>query len=302
MMAETNKTMPAFGSPAASGGTPTRFACLFAALFLAVVAAQQAPPPPPATTPAAPATQAPAPANPAPPPANPNAPETTTREEPATFKARVNLVMVPVVVRDKQGHAVGGLQQEDFQLFDKNKPQVITRFSVEKSGAKVTATADVAPKDAPNSDTTLPADTPDRFVAYLFDDIHLAPSDLIRVRESAARHMNTLTPTDRAGIFTTSGQTQLEFTDDRDKLHETLSRLMPRPIGMRGGRQCPDISYYMADLIVNKNDPDRAQRRHPGHHDLRAAWTAPCYPPRNRWPGAPPSRSSAPEIRKPASP
>src|SRR5579883_669840 len=54
--------------------------------------------------------------------------ETTTKEEPATFKARVNLVMVPVVVRDKAGKAVGSLQQEDFQLFDKGKPQFISRF------------------------------------------------------------------------------------------------------------------------------------------------------------------------------
>jgi len=250
MMAETNKTMPACGNPSAIGGTRTRFGCFFAAVFLAAAGAQQAPPP----AAAAPGTQAPN--NPAPAPANPNAPETTTREEPATFKTRVNLVMVPVVVRDKQGHAVGGLQQEDFQLFDKGKPQIITKFSVEKSGGKVAQTVETpAPKEGQASDAALPADTPDRFVAYLFDDIHLVPGDLIRVRESAARHMNTLGPTDRAAIYTTSGQTQLEFTDDRDKLHETLSRLMPRPIGMRGGSQCPDISYYMADLIVNKNDP-----------------------------------------------
>src|SRR5579871_4372299 len=64
---------------------------------------------------------------PAAPPANPNPPETVTKDEPATFKARVNLVMVPVIVLDKQGKTVGGLHQEDFQLFDKSKPQTITK-------------------------------------------------------------------------------------------------------------------------------------------------------------------------------
>jgi hypothetical protein len=65
------------------------------------------------------------------PPQNPA--EMATREEPATFKARVNLVLVPVVVRDRQGRALGNLKQEGFQLFDKGKSQVIMKCSIEKS-------------------------------------------------------------------------------------------------------------------------------------------------------------------------
>src|SRR5512142_711643 len=64
--------------------------------------------------------------------------ETTTKDEAVTFKTRVNLVMVPVVVRDKQGRPIGTLKQDDFQLFDRGKPQLITRFSLEGAlgGAK----------------------------------------------------------------------------------------------------------------------------------------------------------------------
>ncbi|HEY2012126.1 MAG TPA: VWA domain-containing protein [Bryobacteraceae bacterium] len=213
--------------------------------------AAQTPPPQAVTTPQNPPAATPVPV----PPANPNAPETTTRDEPATFKTRVNLVSVPVVVRDKKGHAVGGLQQEDFQLFDKNKIQVITKFSVEKSGSKVGKPPENPPPKPAEGSEGLPPDAPDHFVAYLFDDVHLAFGDLARVRESAGRHMNALGPADRAAIYTTSGQTMLEFTDDRDKLHETLGHLMPRPLNNRGVSRCPDINYYMADLIVNKHDP-----------------------------------------------
>src|SRR6266851_2807956 len=64
--------------------------------------------------------------------------EVSSHDTPATFKAKVNLVLVPVVVRDSQGRAIGNLKQENFQLFDKSKPQVISKFSVEKSGGAAT--------------------------------------------------------------------------------------------------------------------------------------------------------------------
>ena len=190
------------------------------------------------------------------PPQNPA--EMATREEPATFKARVNLVLVPVVVRDRQGHALGNLKQEDFQLFDKGKPQVVTKFSIEKSGgraAKAPQTSETNPAEK-SQEPAVPLDMPERFVAYLFDDVHLVFGDLARVRDAAGRHMSaSLQPTDRAAIYSTSGQTMLEFTDDRDTLRETLLRLQPRPIARPMMMECPDVSYYLADMIQNKNDP-----------------------------------------------
>src|ERR1043165_1691242 len=99
--------------------------------------------------------------------------ETAIKDEPALFKSRVNLVQVPVVVRDRQGKAIGTLKKEDFQLFDKGKPQYIARFSMEKGGARPKGAIDgdgaAQPKTA---DTAPPIDTPERFIAYLFDDVH----------------------------------------------------------------------------------------------------------------------------------
>jgi VWFA-related protein len=193
-------------------------------------------------------------------------PELASHDAPATFKVNVKLVVVRAVVRDSQGHAVGNLRQEDFQVFDKGKPQVITQFEVEQPGVlaaklrqeSVENSGDTPSGDTPPNTGNVPA-VPERFVAYLFDDVHLEFGDLARVREAAERHFSTLRPTDRAAIFSTSGVTNLDFTDDHAKLHETLLRLQPRPIAGHVMNECPDISYYQADLIVNKYDPQATQ-------------------------------------------
>jgi VWFA-related protein len=187
---------------------------------------------------------------------NPNAPEMSSREETSTtFKVKVNLVEVRVVVRDAYGSAVGNLRQEDFQLSDNGKPQVITKFSMEQAGAKPVA-------KRPNAGTGLDDAAPGlplRYVIFLFDDIHLKFGDSAQVRDAVKRNLRTLQSTDRAAIFTTSGQTQLDFTDDRDKLQDTLNRLRPRPITGSGVQECPDVSYYMADQIQNKHDDQAMQ-------------------------------------------
>jgi len=60
----------------------------------------------------------------------------TKESETAPFKidVKVDKVLVPVVVRDAQHHAVLNLRKEDFQVFDRDKPQVISGFTVEKRG------------------------------------------------------------------------------------------------------------------------------------------------------------------------
>jgi hypothetical protein len=64
------------------------------------------------------------------PPPNPNTAEMSSQDAPATFNSKVNVVLVPVVVRDNKGRAVGDLRRDDFRLFDRGKPQVIASFTV----------------------------------------------------------------------------------------------------------------------------------------------------------------------------
>lgn len=169
----------------------------------------------------------------------------------------MNLVQVRVVVRDPSGKAVRNLQKDDFELFDKGKPQVISQFSGEEAGARrPSKNISQSVSEGETTSSPEPADVAENYVAYLFDDVHLNFGDLAQVRNAAENHLASLGKTDSVGIFTTSGQTQLDFTDDRAKLHDALLRLQPRPITRVNTGNCFNLTYYMADMIENKRDPD----------------------------------------------
>ncbi len=182
-------------------------------------------------------------------------PEVASNDAPATFKARVNLVLVRVVVRDKKGRAVGNLTQQDFKLLDKGKPQTIVKFSMEKSGGapKPAVVAETTSSEEPAAAPLPPS--PERFLLYLFDDMHANFQDLVVARNAADAHLASgLTPADRAAVFSTSGQVMVDFTDDRQALHDALMRLQPRSRAKTMGTDCPSVSFYQADMIQNRND------------------------------------------------
>src|ERR1019366_10578340 len=81
---------------------------------------------------------------------------------------------------------------------------------------------------------------PERYVAYLFDDVHISVSDIQRLRAAALRHIATMHPSDRAAIYTMSGFPQVDFTDDQDRLKDAILRLRPNIMSaagaMSGGR------------------------------------------------------------------
>jgi len=214
------------------------------------------------------ATPAPAPASSQNPPgtATPEQPakpqsdsksEISTQDSGTTFKLRVNLVQVHVVVRDQKGNPIPNLQREDFQVFDQGKPQTIAAFAIETRESRK-AKAEAAARtqaDASDGGSTSKAVLPDRFVAMEFDDIHLTMEDAVYSRKSAEQFIDSLVPTDRVGIFTTSGESTQDFTSDVALLKKKLLSIVPRPkMGHLSTTDCPEVSPYMADLIQNRND------------------------------------------------
>jgi len=184
-----------------------------------------------------------------------SAPNLALKDQPLVFKSKVNLITVPVVVRDKKGNAIATLHQENFQLFDNGKPQVISSFSVETLAAKAIPLVPPVGRTKATQPAETSAAAPDRFIGFYFDDVHLEFADLSRARTKLQKLISTrLKPGDRAAIFTTSGQTLLDFTDDWDKLKATVLKITPHPFSIPNA--CPGMSILEADRIANYADGD----------------------------------------------
>jgi len=191
--------------------------------------------------------------------------EISTLSMDAPIKVETNLVLVRVVVRDSRGNVVPGLKQEDFDVFDNGKKQKISAFNAETFGTPNETIATTTPAKSSGAEATAEGETrvptsapaiPKRFVALVFDDLHMKAADAMAVRSASEKLFASLTPTDRAAIYSTSGIVQQDFTADAQTLRKTLAAVIPHPAKGEGQFQCPNISYYQADLMVNKHDQE----------------------------------------------
>jgi VWFA-related protein len=83
----------------------------------------------------------------------------------------------------------------------------------------------------------------------------MSMQDTTVVRDAVTRLFGSLAPSDRVAMFSASGQFHEAFTADHDLLAKSLYSLVPHSSsGGTGFHDCPDVTYFQADLIENKHD------------------------------------------------
>ena len=117
------------------------------------------------------------------------------------FRSDVDLVVVDVVVRDRNGAVVRGLTAADFDVREDDKPQQVTSFDVEE----ITESRQLAPvPELLKPGTPVPVAAPAlpipsrredlagrRLIVLLFDLSSMQPEELERVTRAAADYVDT---------------------------------------------------------------------------------------------------------------
>ncbi|HEX4946652.1 MAG TPA: VWA domain-containing protein, partial [Blastocatellia bacterium] len=176
-----------------------------------------------------------------------------------TIRITTELIQVEVIVTDKTGKPVRGLQQTDFELKEEGKPQVVSYFS---SGTATQPARWITAEPKSNNDATAtPATpstrTPGRHVVLVIDDFHLAPDSLMRARQALTKFVDQqFNYIDKLALVTVSGQLwpYQQFTNKREILKRAFNRLAVaerRTSAING--DVPRLSPYQAELIQNRD-------------------------------------------------
>lgn len=156
-------------------------------------------------------------------PANPQVP---------VVRVTTRLVVVDVVVTDKQGKPVAGLSRDDFTVLEHGQAQAISIFRFEQP--EVAANAAPAPPPLPlhvytnRPDYRRPAGPP---TFLLLDGLNTSEGDQVASREQLLAYLATqLQPGQRVAVLALSEHLELlqDFTSDPAMLRAALSKFTPK--------------------------------------------------------------------------
>ena len=204
----------------------------------------------------------------------------------ATISTTVQLVVVDITVKDKDGKPFEGLTQKDFTVTEDGKPQDIRVFKFQRLEEEVAEEPAIAPKPAAPEAPPTPAvkaitanqiapsrpgevKYQDRRLLVMFFDLTSMPiQDQIRAQTAAQQFLkSSVTKSDLLAIMTFSNELKVlqDFTDDRDQLQKTLKGMIIgegsdlAEAGLTGADDDPDTgaAFTADDTEFNIFNTDR---------------------------------------------
>ncbi len=181
-----------------------------------------------------------------------------------TFKAKAELVLVNVSVRDAGGNLVRDLKPEDFTVLEDNKPQRIATFDVEntenaprlpveqvnlmtgparKNRGIAAATSELAAQESAIKDR--------RLIVLFFDTSAMEPDEIERSATAAEKYLDKqMSPADLVSIVSLGSTIMVnqDFTTDREKLRAVLQSL-----NVGAG-----VGYELGSTGTTEGTPDNA--------------------------------------------
>jgi len=136
-----------------------------------------------------------------------------------------NLIELRAVVTDKQGHLIGNLKKDDFELAENSHPQEISFFSLENAVKPGRLTNQGVGGDA-NQPTA--SETPKRTVAIYVDTLNISFQSVVRIKPMLHAFVDQqLANGDLAAVITDTGSGGMleQFTRDRKMLHYAIDKL-----------------------------------------------------------------------------
>jgi VWFA-related protein len=139
-----------------------------------------------------------------------------------SIKAESRIVLVDVVVTDKQGQSVPALSKDDFHVSEDGSAQVVTSFEEHKGAAPNEMTLPVMPPDVfTNFPTTQGADSVN---VLLLDLLNTQPQNQAFVRQQVIKYLGEVPAGTRLAVFALGTQLRIVrgFTSDFSGLSGAL--------------------------------------------------------------------------------
>ena len=139
-----------------------------------------------------------------------------------SIKAESRIVVVDVVVTDKQGQSVSGLSKEDFHISEDGEPQIVTSFDEHKGAAPNEVKLPPMP---PNVFTNFPSTSgTDSVNVLLLDLLNTQPQNQAFVRQQVIKYLGEAPAGTRLAIFALDSRLRIVrgFTSDFSGLSVAL--------------------------------------------------------------------------------